>query len=61
MAIQLFRRRSSFDTLRGRVAIFNARKNRLVRRGFKLTVKLDIKWKMAGHVSDTLDIRWDIE
>ncbi len=61
MAIQLFRRVSSLTTLRGRVAMFNARKNRLVRRGFKLEAKLDIRWNTISEVQDTLDIRWDIQ
>ena len=61
MAIELFRRVSSLTTLRGRVEMFNARKNRLVRRGFKLEVKMDIRWNLFNEIQDTLDIRWDIE
>ena len=61
MAIELFRKVSSLTTLRGRVAMFNARKNRLVRRGFKLEVKMDIRWDLFNDIQDTLDIRWDIE
>ena len=61
MAIELFRRVSSLTTLRGRVAMFNARKNRLVRRGFKLEVKMDIRWNTIAEVQDVLDLRWDIE
>ncbi len=61
MAIELFRRVSSLTTLRGRVAMFNARKNRLVRRGFKLEAKMDIRWNIIAEVQNVLDLRWDIE
>ncbi len=61
MAIELFRKVSSLTTLRGRVAMFNARKNRLVRRGFKLEVKTDFRWNTIAEIQDTLNIQWDIE
>jgi len=61
MATELFRKVSSLTTLRGRVAMFNARKNRLVRRGFKLEVKTDFRWNTIAEIQDTLNIQWDIE
>lgn len=61
MATELFRKVMGLNTLAGRVAIYNARKNRLVRRGFKLEVKMDIRWNLLNEIQDILDIRWDIE
>jgi len=58
MAIELFRRVSSLTTLRGRVAIYNARKNRLAKH--VVIKKLIPIWKINVEVQDTLDIRWDI-
>jgi len=61
MAITLLRKVAGRLTREGRIAIFFARKNRLVRRGFKLEVKMDLRWDTIAEVQDTLDLRWDIE
>ncbi len=62
MAIELFRKVSSLTTLRGRVAMYHARKNRLLRgteTAFQDT--LDVRWNTIAEISDTLDVRWDIQ
>ncbi len=60
MAIKLLNKVAGRLTREGRIAIFFARKNRLVRRGFKLEVKLDLRSNINIEVQDTLDLRWDI-